>query len=48
MTGRYFHNIRVAEPSDKGCMHVNVSASLTSPFYTDWYFGPHLQQAGCE
>ena len=44
VTGRYFHNIRVAEPSDGGCMHVNVS--LTNDFYNKWYFGPHLQQAG--
>lgn len=27
-------------------MHVNVTASLDSAFYADWYFGPHLQQAG--
>jgi hypothetical protein len=44
VTGRYFHNIRVADPSDHGCMHVNVS--LTNDFYSDWYFGPHLQKAG--
>ena len=46
VTGRYFHNIRVAQPSDKGCMHVNVSGNLDHPFYADWYFAPHLQQAG--
>lgn len=44
VTGRYFHNIRVTDPSDHGCMHVNVS--LTNDFYSEWYFGPHLQQAG--
>ena len=46
VTGRYFHNIRVADPEDGGCMHVNVTGSLESTFYADWYFGPHLQQAG--
>ena len=47
VTGRYFHNIRVAQPSDGGCMHVNVTTDYTSnDFYPDWYFGPHLQQAG--
>jgi arylsulfatase A-like enzyme len=46
VTARYFHNIRVANPTDRGCMHVNVSADLTHPFYADWYFAPHLQQAG--
>ena len=25
-------------------MHVNVT--LDNDFYNDWYFGPHLQQAG--
>jgi hypothetical protein len=28
-------------------MHVNASVNTTqSPFYTDWYFAPHLQKAG--
>ena len=44
VTGRYFHNIRNKEPTDGGCMHVNVTQ--TNDFYSKWYFGPHLQQAG--
>lgn len=45
LTGRYFHNLRVAKPTDRGCMHVNVSAK-DSAFYDQYYFAPHLQQAG--
>lgn len=54
LTGRYFHNIKAAKPTDPGCMHVNVSLNTSlSPFYAapadgGWYFAPHLQQAGCE
>ena len=46
VTGRYFHNIRVDNPGDRGCMSVKVSAALNSTFYADYYFAPHLQQAG--
>ena len=41
LTGRYFHNLRVAKPSDGGCMHVNVSTQA-SAFYDQYYFAPHL------
>ena len=43
-----FHNIKTANPTDRGCMHVNASLNTTlSPFYTaEWYFAPHLQRAG--
>lgn len=27
-------------------MHVNVTGSLGHPFYSEWYYAPHLQQAG--
>lgn len=46
LTGRYFHNIRNGKASDRGCMHVNVTADLDHPFYSSWYFATHLQQAG--
>ena len=48
LTGKYFHNIKTANPTDRGCMHVNASLNTTlSPFYTaEWYFAPHLQRAG--
>jgi len=46
VTGRYFHNIRVDQPGDRGCMSVKVDAALNSTFYADYYFAPTLQQAG--
>lgn len=41
LTGRYFHNIKQATKKG-GCMF----AQNGNTFYNDWYFGPHLQQAG--
>ena len=47
LTGRYFHSLRTTNPTDPGCMHVNVSLNLSqSSFYSDYYFAPALQQAG--
>lgn len=46
LTGRYFHNLRNRLPTDKGCMHINVTASQRDSFYSEHYFAPHLQRAG--
>jgi N-acetylglucosamine-6-sulfatase len=47
LTGRYYHNLKTNNPTDKGCMHMNVSLLLnTSNFYGDQYFAPYLQKAG--
>jgi N-acetylglucosamine-6-sulfatase len=49
LTGRYFHNIRVHNHSQHGCMFVNVSTNTSlSPFYATpehqgWYFAPHFK-----
>ena len=47
LTGRYFHNLRVANNADGGCMHIDVNKNgIGGRFYDDYYFGTHLQQAG--
>lgn len=46
ITGRYFHNIKTKNPEDKGCMHVDVQSSLTHPFWAEYHYASHLQQAG--
>ena len=53
LSGRYFHNVRVAEPKDRGCMHVDTDkvnpvsfgASLGKAGYTVAWFGKHMNQA---
>merc|ERR1719473_1331633 len=43
LTGRYFHNIYVKNyPGNPSCMSVAAGGQ----FYNEWYFAPHLQQAG--
>lgn len=46
VTGRYLHNLKTAKPTDSGCMHINVTGDLDHPFYSEYYYAPHLQQAG--
>lgn len=47
LTGRYFHNLKTSDSSKKSCMHISVNAKEPNdPFYSQYYFAPHLQQAG--
>ncbi len=39
LTGRLFHNLRVANVSERGCMHVDVNETDPNhPFWKDYYF----------
>ena len=40
LTGRMFHNLKVANPTNRGCMHVDVSNS--SKFYAQYYFARYF------
>ena len=48
LTGRYFHNVRIATPNaGHQCMFIDIeSDGVGGRFYDDYYFAPHLQQAG--
>ena len=53
LTGRYFHNLRVAGPSAGGCMHADLArvepysyaAALARANYSHGYFGKHVNAA---
>jgi N-acetylglucosamine-6-sulfatase len=38
LTGRMLHNIRKRDINSSGCMSVDVSEDLNSPFYSEYYF----------
>lgn len=42
LTGRMFHNLRTGKVDDQGCMHVNVEANSTSPFYSKYFFAKYF------
>ena len=50
LSGRYFHNIRMPTPHNKGCMHidedkvnpVSFAKHLGDAGYTTGYFGKHM------
>lgn len=43
-TGKMFHNLRTQHAGHEGCMHVNVNATASSPFYAHDYFAPHFRK----